>query len=46
MASTSMTIKSKELIVLKVNLTDDITPNINPVMEPIDKTHPKIFLLL
>lgn len=46
MASTMITIKSKELMVLNVNLMEDITPNINPVIEPRDKIQPRMFLLL
>ena len=45
-ASTKITIKSNDVIVLKLKRIDDITPNISPVIEPSASIQPKTFLLL
>jgi len=45
-AKTRMTIKSKDVMALKLKRIDEITPKISPVIEPIANSHPRIFLPL
>ena len=45
-ASTKITIKSNDVIVLNEKRIDEITPNINPVIDPKPNTQPNIFRLL